>query len=808
MSQAEELLNTLADAVPEHTHAVTDTDTYFVIDPNTRQIENTNRNKSVIMQYDHNSERFTFQLPRYIDGHDMMQCTSVIVNFDNIDAETGNTYSDICDMSAVKIDPAHIDRVITSWLITRNATQLAGALNFSIEFKCTDYEGNVVYEWSTDTYDRIEVKPRSKNNAGTIVEHEDILEQWRVKIFGAGDSVMSNIAAEGEAQVEAVKTESATQQEAVELKGSNTLASIPEDYTGVNNKAEDAVRSKSNAIVCEAEGSAIAITDSADNFARGMNLFGKSTQTTTTGKQLANNTNTTYTVSGITFTTNPDGSISIKGTSTGLAYYIFDLNNNIPIKETPLIASLTGSEGVSMVVGYFTEQGTIVNEIVAVNSSISKTFKYPAEAVLTRTFLSINSGKTINATVYPMIRLATVEDTAYEPYTGGMTSPSPAYPQEIVSIENPKIDVIGKNLIKYPYYEPAATKSGVKITVNPDGTILLNGTPSAATSFICAYYTQKNIFVKRGQRYSFRALTTVGSLSTLYAYISYNGRTPVYDVGYGATLIPEEDGYVTVCLDVAANAGQLDNVVIKPQLELGEASTEYEPYNVQRLAINRTLPGIPVSEGGNYTDENGQQWICDEVDLERGVYVQRVKEIVLSSLNKDTWYTWGVSKNTAGVTGFYHYFTDPVISDIVMSNIGSCNAKVWGGVSVGVGASWKSKYLIVSVDNDVLDDISTDVNATESFKNMLSTTNAKMLVVIEPTERPLTADEIEAFKVIRTNRPYTTILNDAGAWMSVKYNADTKTYVENPKILKLVDSSTGVVYELKIVDGNLTVVPV
>ena len=36
------------------------------------------------------------------------------------------------------------------------------------------------------------------------------------------------------------------------------------------------------------------------------------------------------------------------------------------------------------------------------------------------------------------------------------------------------------------------------------------------------------------------------------------------------------------------------------------------------------LPGIPVTSGGNYTDQNGQQWVCDEVDLERGVKVQRV----------------------------------------------------------------------------------------------------------------------------------------------------------------------------------------
>ena len=35
------------------------------------------------------------------------------------------------------------------------------------------------------------------------------------------------------------------------------------------------------------------------------------------------------------------------------------------------------------------------------------------------------------------------------------------------------------------------------------------------------------------------------------------------------------------------------------------------------------LPGIPVDSGGNYTDANGNQWVCDVVDLERKVHVQR-----------------------------------------------------------------------------------------------------------------------------------------------------------------------------------------
>lgn len=67
------------------------------------------------------------------------------------------------------------------------------------------------------------------------------------------------------------------------------------------------------------------------------------------------------------------------------------------------------------------------------------------------------------------------------------------------------------------------------------------------------------------------------------------------------------------------------------QLELGSTATAYEPYHEQLLTLQTPtgLPGIPVTSGGNYADPQGQQWVCDEVDLARGVKVQRVDKAAL-----------------------------------------------------------------------------------------------------------------------------------------------------------------------------------
>ena len=54
---------------------------------------------------------------------------------------------------------------------------------------------------------------------------------------------------------------------------------------------------------------------------------------------------------------------------------------------------------------------------------------------------------------------------------------------------------------------------------------------------------------------------------------------------------------------------------------IGDGADERQTIALQTL---NGLRGIPVTSGGNYTDPSGQQWVCDEVDLEREIKVQRI----------------------------------------------------------------------------------------------------------------------------------------------------------------------------------------
>ena len=81
-------------------------------------------------------------------------------------------------------------------------------------------------------------------------------------------------------------------------------------------------------------------------------------------------------------------------------------------------------------------------------------------------------------------------------------------------------------------------------------------------------------------------------------------------------------------LVISANSGKcrIENI----QIEIGSTATDYEQYNPLQTLVLATaggVCGIPVASGGNYTDADGQMWICDEVNFGNGKHVQRVGRI-------------------------------------------------------------------------------------------------------------------------------------------------------------------------------------
>lgn len=164
-----------------HQHNVYDTDKHFVIDPNTRKIENQSKSKVTLIQNDHDSERFTFQIPRYVEEHDMSICNKVEVHYLNIENGTNQTQEGIYEVTDLQVSPDSEDVVICSWLISRNATKYIGTLHFALRFACLTDEV-VDYDWRTGIYSEFPISETIFNTEAIVEEYADILADWEARI--------------------------------------------------------------------------------------------------------------------------------------------------------------------------------------------------------------------------------------------------------------------------------------------------------------------------------------------------------------------------------------------------------------------------------------------------------------------------------------------------------------------------------------------------------------------------------------------------------------------------------------------------
>ena len=188
---------------------------------------------------------------------------------------------------------------------------------------------------------------------------------------------------------------------------------------------------------------------------------------------------------------------------------------------------------------------------------------------------------------------------------------------------------------------------------------------------------------------------------------------------------------------------------------------EHNSQNVV-VATPNGLPGIKVTSGGNYTDANGQQWICDEIDFARGVYVQRCIFGDSSKLKLEGEYE--INNRYDG-----NIFSYPVLGKIQMNKgVGLCNftGKAYWDTSDNV------HYFYADMSCNIWLPKTLDLETIKS--------NIVFLGILQtPIETPLSEEELAAYADLRTYRNNTTVTNDAGAYMELEYMMDAKKYIDS-----------------------------
>ena len=159
------------------------------------------------------------------------------------------------------------------------------------------------------------------------------------------------------------------------------------------------------------------------------------------------------------------------------------------------------------------------------------------------------------------------------------------------------------------------------------------------------------------------------------------------------------------------------------------------------------LPGIQVSVNGNYTDQSGQQWVCDELNFERGVYRQRIKHVNVVFKKEASSSTHSGYRHVAGdIQNMSREHTE------CLCNIATHSQNAANGTE-GVRASGAYNALVLYYENLTLDNVSADV----------------AYILSDPIETSLTATEIAAYKSLRTYRGTTIVEAEDKAGISATY---------------------------------------
>ena len=457
------------------------------------------------------------------------------------------------------------------------------------------------------------------------------------------------------------------------------------------------------------------LADSDDGKIMDMMLYGRSEQKQYSGKNLLNLRNGSgYTGGGVNYTRNDDGSYSRTGTATNTAGNVWFIGGYGSIVDQQVLFTLKPGT-------YMAKDCMIFSGMV----SFGDTFVVEADLPVTgvRNPRQV-VGVTYKDTIYPILTSDT--DTSWEPYTGGIPSPNPDYPQEIKSVVNPTVKVCGKNLFNFNTLPEKKVISGVTFTAYFINGLLdcieANGTADDTADYWIItdtnYDCTKNPVILSG--------CPEGGGNNTYSLV--NGGIWSSDTGSGHL---ETSGTLTGLYIHIAKGFTAKGIKFRPMLRYASVKdASYEPYHEQTVTLPYNLYGVKVASGGNVTID-GQEYVSDYFDVERGKLVRRVKE-KSDTINITV-------AGSAGGLGFYDYDI-PFIKNVI------CN--ITNIVYEDINQGWVLKQACISGNND------------GKMRIYLPNGNHSVKIIYEletPEEIDLAPEEIQALKELATYYPTTNI---------------------------------------------------
>ena len=365
--------------------------------------------------------------------------------------------------------------------------------------------------------------------------------------------------------------------------------------------------------------------------------------------------------------------------------------------------------------------------------------------------------------------------------------PTPAAPVDIVSAGDDgaiKCGLFGKNIFD---------ASKLVLHTNTNLSILDDGYTIIATGGKGATYTNsrynlplslkgQSLFlaidsIATSQEVDVSAQVMVITPSTTYYHPVTRSRISIsFTIPFDATSVS-----LGIYTNNTSTTLSTDNTVTVKGLRLMVAANKADGWTKavsdQAFTLSHALRGVPVTDASyaTYTDASGQMWCSDEIDLSRGVYIQRIKEIQLSSTfaysqpstwpNKAAFTTPGKLADAVQVSG-YAIKANLLSTHFSVSTPADISYAVVNAIGQGGGGD-----IYLSVDG---------ITDVASLKEWIAANNPTVQYILAlPIETPLTAQEIAAYKALHTNKPNTIAFNDENAYMSAKYIADAKAYIDH-----------------------------